>query len=172
MTAKRTSAKTKAEKSDTANGGRGSDYQQLFRLFTEIGIINQLSVTEFNRCMPDNLHVSHFSVLNHLVRLGDGKTPKQITAAFQVTKGTMTNTLNDLSRRGLIKLEPHETDGRSKVVFITKAGRSFQKKAIESLTPTFTEILQQFDASKIMDGLPMLQQLREVLDERRSNDTP
>ena len=144
------------------------DIQLLFELLTEIGIINQLSVTEFNRCMPDNLHVSHFAVLNHLARLGDGKTPKEITSAFQVTKGTMTNTLNDLSGRGLIKIKAHETDGRSKVVFVTKAGLKFQKKAVESLIPTLTDVLQKFDANAINASLPMLRELRKVLDENRN----
>jgi len=154
---------TATKKSDRQD----SDIEQLFELFVEIGIVNQLSITEFNRCMPENLHVSHFSVLNHLVRRGDGKTPKEITSAFQVTKGTMTNTLNDLSERGFIKLKPHETDGRSKVVFITKAGQKFQQRAIDSLVPSMTDIAQLFAPKNTKTCLPILRELRIVLDEYR-----
>ena len=74
---------------------------RLFQLFTEIGIIQQLSVNKFNRVMPDGLHISHFGVINHLWRLGDGRTPKRIADAFQVTKPTMSNTLMVLGKRGL-----------------------------------------------------------------------
>ena len=71
--------------------------QRWFELLNEIGIIQQLAVTEFNRRLPEGLHVSHFSVINHLCRLGDGRTPLEIARAFQVTKPTMTNTLAKLS---------------------------------------------------------------------------
>ena len=141
----------------------------MFELFNEIGIIHQLSVAEFNRRIPENLHVSHFAVLNHLVRLGDGRTPKEITSAFQVTKGTMTNTLKDLSERGFIKLKPHATDGRSKVVFLTKSGRAFQKNAIEKLGPALVQLLSKIDTKAVLDCLPALKHLRETLDNNRDN---
>ena len=67
--------------------------QLLFQGMNEIGIIQQLATTEFNRRLPDDLHVSHFSVINHLCRLGDGRTPLRIANAFQVTKATMTNVI-------------------------------------------------------------------------------
>ena len=41
-----------------------------FRLFTEIGIIEQLARNRLERGLPDGLKVSQFGVLNHLVRLG------------------------------------------------------------------------------------------------------
>ena len=46
----------------------------IFEFFNEIGIISQLSSALFSRTLPDGLHVSHFSILNHMVRLGDGRT--------------------------------------------------------------------------------------------------
>ena len=69
----------------------------VFQFFNEVGIIQQLSATLFNKRLPEGLHVSHFSVLNHMVRLGDGKTPLALANAFQVTKATMTHTLSTLS---------------------------------------------------------------------------
>ena len=70
-----------------------ADIGALFQVLNEVGIIHQLIQTEMNRRLPDGLHASHFGVLNHLVRLGDGRTPVSIASAFQVTKATMTNTL-------------------------------------------------------------------------------
>ena len=57
--------------------------RRLFELFNEIGIVQQLATTTFNRVLPDGLHVAHFSVINHLVRLGDGRTPAAIASAFR-----------------------------------------------------------------------------------------
>lgn len=141
----------------------------VFRFFNEIGIINQLSSTLLNRLLPDGLHVSHFSVLNHMVRLGDGDTPLKLASAFQVSKATMTHTLTTLNKRGLIRLAPHETDGRSKVVFLTDQGRAFQAKAIESLFPKVAELQDQLNLKSIEQMLPELERIRILLDEDRND---
>lgn len=142
--------------------------RKAFQFFNEIGIIQQLATAAFQAKMPDGLHVSHFSVLNHLVRLKDGVTPLSIANAFQVSKGNMTNTLSVLSKRGLIRLAPHETDGRSKVVYLTGEGRIFQKQAIESLFPTIAALDEKVDWSRVIQIVPELERIRKVLDENRN----
>ena len=142
--------------------------QLLFQLLNETGIIQQLATTEFNRLMPERLHVSHFSVINHLYRLGDGPTPLNIADAFQVTKATMTNTLTRLSARGLIQIRDNPADGRSKLVFLTSKGRTFQKRAIAALEPALELMDQNLNPEKIIQILPTLQELREFLDSNRS----
>lgn len=138
-----------------------------FQFFNEIGIIQQLATTAFNRRMPDGLHVSHFSVLNHLIRLGEGRTPQSLSDAFQVTKGTMTHTLGALAKRNFIDVTPHPTDGRSKVVFLTDDGRSFHAGAIKSLAPLMEIMEQKFNLEDLAEMLPKLQEVREVLDSHR-----
>ncbi len=138
-----------------------------FQFFNEIGIIQQLSTTALNRMLPDGLHVSHFAILNHLIRLGDGKTPQSISDAFQVTKGTMTHTLGALSKRNLIAIQPHPSDGRSKLVFLTDAGRSFHSQAIESLNPFVDQLCRETDLDVMEEMLPHLQAIRAILDKNR-----
>jgi len=139
----------------------------LFQFFNEIGIINQLASAVFQARLPDGLHVSHFSVLNHLVRLGDGKTPLAIANAFQVPKTTMTHTLAVLDKRGLIRMAPHETDGRSKVVFLTDAGRAAQTAAIAAMGAPIARMVGDLGAETITDLLPALTKVRTYLDENR-----
>lgn len=138
-----------------------------FQFFNEIGIIQQLATTAFNRQLPDGLHVSHFSILNHLIRLGDGKTPQSLSDAFQVTKGTMTHTLGALGKRNFIEIAPHPTDGRSKVVFLTQDGRNFHASAIESLAPLMKIMEQKINLEDLAEMLPKLQEIRDVLDRHR-----
>lgn len=138
-----------------------------FQFFNEIGIIQQLATTAFNRQLPDGLHVSHFSILNHLIRLGDGRTPQSLSDAFQVTKGTMTHTLGALSKRSFIRLEPHPSDGRSKVVFLTDQGRDFHAGAIDSLAPLMELMEHKFNLDDLAEMLPKLQEIRAVLDQHR-----
>jgi DNA-binding MarR family transcriptional regulator len=142
--------------------------QLLFQVLNEIGIIQQLATTEFNRRLPEGLHVSHFSVINHLCRLGDGRTPLRLARAFQVTKATMTNTLTRLSARGLIEIRDNPADGRSKLVFLTSKGRAFQKRAIAALEPVLELMDRNLDLEKIIQMRPTLQELREFLDSNRS----
>ncbi len=139
----------------------------IFAFFNEVGIINQLATALFNKRLPDGLHVSHFSVLNHLVRLGDGRSPLSLASAFQVTKGTMTHTLSALEKRGLISFAPHETDGRSKLVFLTKDGRAFRERAIADLAPAIAAMGDTLDLRALERMTPQLAEVRRLLDENR-----
>jgi len=141
--------------------------KMLFQIFNEVGIINQLSSAVFQARLPDGLHVSHFAVLNHLVRLGDGKTPLAIANAFQVPKTTMTHTLAVLSKRDLIRMAPHETDGRSKVVFLTDQGRQVQADAIRAMGPPLSQIAGDLGEDILLHLLPALEKIRRYLDENR-----
>jgi DNA-binding MarR family transcriptional regulator len=143
------------------------DHQQVFAVFNEIGIINQLSSSLMNRVLPEGLHVSHFSILNHLMRLGDGKTPLSIARAFQVTKGTMTHSIGVLEKREFIRLEKNPKDSRSKLVFLTDKGRSFHGECIQNVLAMSGKLFPLLDVPALLEALPALTQLRTVLDENR-----
>lgn len=138
-----------------------------FGVFNEIGIIAQLSTALFEARLPDGFLVSHFAVLNHLVRVKDGRTPLDIARAFQVPKNTMTHTLATLERHGLVRFEPNPEDGRSKLVRITEAGRSFRADAIASLSPDVTRLGGLVAPDTLEALLPPLRHLRETLDRMR-----
>ncbi len=138
----------------------------IFALLNEIGIIEQLARNRFERAQPDGLRLPQFSVLNHLVRVGEGRSPGQIARAFEVNKATMTNTLQRLEERGLIRLEGDASDGRAKRVFLTPEGRARRDEAVrftaENLAPLVAEL---GDAPEAL--LPGLRALRGLLDRSR-----
>lgn len=139
----------------------------LFELFNEIGIIAQLSRASFEARLPKGMLLTHFSVLNHLVRVGDGPTPLHLANAFQVPKTSMTHTLAGLEKAGFIALRPHEKDGRSKRVFITPEGDTFRKSAIGLLAPDLQAIATNLDMEEMTALIPHLRTLREYLDKAR-----
>ena len=143
------------------------DGQKLFTVFREVGIIQQLSTALFQRRLPDGLHPSHFALLSNLVRLGDGKTPNALTSAFQVPKATMTNTLTVLKDRGLIDLRANPDDKRSKLVFMTDAGRTFYADAMAGMGPALGGMVAQLGDLDMDALLPELQKLRIFLDDNR-----
>ncbi|WP_420391338.1 MarR family winged helix-turn-helix transcriptional regulator [Acuticoccus sp.] len=136
-------------------------------MFNEIGIIEQLARARFEAVLPDGLLVSHFSVLNHMVRLGDDKSLTSLAFAFQVSKGAMTNTVQRLERRKLVDVRPDPLDGRGKRVFLTEAGRQARDEAIARLGPALCDLEQALGAEVFAELLPRLQRVRTALDEAR-----
>ena len=143
----------------------------LFALLNEIGIIEQLARNRFERAQPDGLRLPQFTVLNHLVRLGDGRGPAQIARAFQVSKPTMTNTLQRLEERGFIRLEPDPRDARSKRVMLTGAGRARRDLAVQSVTASLAPVASRLDLAPAA-LVPALAALREALDRARDDPPP
>jgi DNA-binding MarR family transcriptional regulator len=142
----------------------------LFGLLNEVGIIAQLSGRLLERHLPDGFGAPHFTVLNHLVRLGDGRTPLSIARAFQVPKTTMTHTLAGLERDGLVRFAPNPRDGRSKCVMLTQAGRAFRDAAIARLAPDMARMAEALDPDRIASVLPVLTEMRQYLDQDRDQD--
>ncbi|MGF1763045.1 MarR family winged helix-turn-helix transcriptional regulator [Aliivibrio kagoshimensis] len=140
-----------------------------FELFNEIGIIEQLSRTSLETLLPNGFLQSHFSVLNHLIRVRDGGTPLQIANAFQVPKTTMTHTLAILEKHNLIVMRANPKDGRSKCVWITDEGRAFRDESIAKLSHSLLLLSKHIDAEKVAALLPILKELRIYLDEHRGS---
>lgn len=138
-----------------------------FALFNEIAIISQLSGRMLEARLPKGFLVSHFAVLNHLAKLGDGRTPLAIARAFQVPKPTMTHTLAGLADAGLVRFAANPQDGRSKCVMLTDKGRRFREDAIARLKPDFAQLSRQFKPEAISGALPLLAELRAYLDKAR-----
>jgi DNA-binding MarR family transcriptional regulator len=140
---------------------------ELFLFFTEIGIIEQLTRARLESVLPDNMKMSHFALLNHLVRLGGKWSPARLAAALQVTRAAITNTLNRLEARGLVEIETDPDDGRAKLVSLTAAGKSRRDACIDNIKPLLLELEEQFGREFFVDALPRLQELRSYLDQHR-----
>ncbi len=139
----------------------------LFALLNEIGIIEQLARNRFDAAQADGLLLSHFILLNHLVRVGDGTPPARIAAALQLAKGAITNTLQRLQDRGLVRVEPDPEDGRGKRVFLTRAGRARRAAAVASATAALAPLLADLPPGTVDALLPGLRAIRTRLDRAR-----
>jgi DNA-binding MarR family transcriptional regulator len=115
-----------------------------FALLNEIGIIAQLSRATFEAANAGEVTLPQFTVLNHLVRRGDGPSPLDLASAFQVPRASMTNTLQGLERQGLIETRPNPRDGRSKRVCLTPAGRAMRERCIDRLAPSIAALSSSF----------------------------
>lgn len=141
-----------------------------FRLLNEIGIIAQLSRTMFERLMPAGLTLPQFTVLNHFARLRGEKSPADLARAFQVTRGTMTSTLQKLEEKGFVALAPDPADGRGKRVRLTPEGLAARNTAVAALGPRTEELESTLGAPGFEAAMPFLVELRGYLDRARDGD--
>ena len=136
-----------------------------FTFFNEIGIISQLSRTILESRLPDGMLVSHFYVLNNLIRVQDVRTPQDISRAFQVPKTSMTHTLSGLEKHNLVELKPNPKDGRSKNVWITAKGREFRDHAIGAMDPDIERLsglLADIDVAALSAQLATVRKIMDV----------
>ena len=140
---------------------------EIFSFFNEIGIISQLSSALLAKSLPDGVHPSHFSIINHLARRGDGKPPQRNAAPKQVTKNTMTHSLKVLQDRGYIDVQPDPSDGRGKLVYLTEKGHTFRKDAISRVTKAIAEIIGADQVAIMRRTKDDLAKMRKHLDDNR-----
>jgi len=133
-------------------------------LFGELFMADQLARNRISKVLPKGMELSHFSVLNHLARVNDERTPAQLARAFHVTRGAMTNTLNRLEWAGHIHIRPDWDDARRKFVAISPSGRAARDAAVQVVTPLIAEVVQALGADRVRAVLPVLREMRTRLE--------
>lgn len=138
-----------------------------FRVFNEIGIIEQLARNRFERVLPAGVSVAQFAVLNHFVRLGGTPSLVALARAFQVSKPAMGKLVRKLAEQGLVDVRADPLDARGKNVSITAAGVATHRAAIAALGPEIARVRGALGAASFEALLPGLERLRAWLDTHR-----
>lgn len=99
-----------------------------------------------------------FDVLSALRRAGPpyDLSPGQLLAQTLVTSGTMTNRLNHLEPRGLVRRRPDPRDARSVRVRLTAAGRRKVDSALKDLVVREDALLGSLDDDQRSDLASLL----------------
>jgi DNA-binding MarR family transcriptional regulator len=129
-------------------------------LFGELFMADQLARNRISKALPKGMELSHFSVLNHLARTNDERTPAQLARSFHVTRGAMTNTLARLEWAGHVHIRPDWEDARQKFVAISPSGRAARDAAVAAVVPLIGDVVQALGAEKVRALLPVLRELR------------
>ncbi|MCA3487156.1 MAG: MarR family transcriptional regulator [Rhodobacter sp.] len=133
-------------------------------LFSELLTADQLARSRIAKLLPRGMELSQFSVLNHLSRVNDERSPAQLARAFHVTRGAMTNTLTKLEWAGHVHIRPDWDDARRKFVAISPSGRAARDAAVQAITPLIADIVQALGEPKLRTVLPILRELRTRLE--------
>jgi DNA-binding MarR family transcriptional regulator len=140
------------------------------QVFDEIRYIEHLVRTAIARKLPVGLTYPQFEVMNLLARRGDGITPLAIARALQMTKSGLTNTLQRLHARKLIRVEHCEADGRRKRIWLTPDGKQAYVQSMVALRPRMESLRDGFTPKEFREVLPFLKALRTWLGEM--HETP
>ena len=132
-------------------------------LFSEIFTVDQLARSRLSKALPKGMEISHFSVLNHLARAQDERSPAQLARSFNVTRGAMTNTLTKLEWAGHVHIRPDWDDARRKFVSISPSGLQARDAALQTIAPLIHEAVEAIGADKVRAVLPVLRALRSRL---------
>jgi len=149
------------------SAGATSDAHSLFSTLSEIWTVEQMSRTAVERVLPDGMKLPHYKVLGHFEPDLPEASPAQLADLFQVTRATMTNTLQRLEKKGLIDTRPDPSDGRAKIVTITPQGRAAYAKATAALEPFTERMAAALPMGELRRMLPVLQTIRQWLDDDR-----
>ena len=133
-------------------------------LFSELLMADQLLRNRLTRVLPNRMEISHFSVLNHLARVQEERTPAQLARSFHVTRGAMTNTLGKLEWAGWVHIRPDWDDARRKMVAISPAGVRAREAALAAMAPVISETVRELGSDKVRAALPVLRDLRLKLE--------
>lgn len=135
------------------------------QVFDEIRYIEHLVRTAITKKLPVGVTYPQFEVMNLLSRRGDGITPLSIARALQMTKSGLTNTLQRLAARKLIRVENCEADGRKKRVWLTGEGRQAYIQSMIAIRPRMDRLRDGFTQKEFREALPFLKALRTWLGE-------
>ena len=138
-----------------------------FAVLNEIGIVDQLARTRFERVMPGGLSVAQFSVLNRFVRLGGEPSLAALARAFQVSRPAMGKVVHRLAAQGLVALRDDPDDARSRRVAITEAGVAMRHACLAALEPEIARLREALGDDTFATLLPGLRRLRQWLDTHR-----
>jgi DNA-binding MarR family transcriptional regulator len=89
----------------------------------------------------------------------------EIARALQMTKSGLTNTLQRLGARKLIRMEICANDGRRKRIWINPEGKQAYAQAIAAIRPRLESLRDGFTQKEFREALPFLKALRTWLGE-------
>ena len=132
-------------------------------LFSEVLTIDQLARNRVAKALPKGMELSQFSVLNHLARSSEERTPAQMARTFHLTRGAMTNTLGKLEIAGWVHIRPDWDDARRKLVSISPSGVAARDAALAAIAPVIGEALRDMDEDRVRAAITVLRALRHRL---------
>jgi DNA-binding MarR family transcriptional regulator len=113
---------------------------------------------------PSGIRITQFLTLAALNQLGSAAV-SALAERLDIERTAMGKMIEFLQRDGLVAIKPSRTDGRSRLIELTKEGRRLHKKA----APLWEEAQRQFNQ---LNGIKRVNELRRGLTQMAVDDGP
>lgn len=137
---------------------------------TWLSILSKLFNTRMGVLLaPHELTPSQFSILHHVTRqrLEGGHSISQIAAAVEVEQPAVTKTMAKFEIMGLVKIEAHPSDKRSKLVSATSQADKLLGAIYQDMGPDLFNVFNSLNGSDIEAFAAQLKTLSQWLDKNR-----
>lgn len=140
-----------------------------FRIINWIGIISQLTDTRMRQLLDGtDVPPPQFILLNHFMHQPDeGKTVSGIAWAMQQPQPGITKTVAKMLKKEFLRAEDNPADGRSKILYLTKAGKQAHAEAQARLEAALADTFDGWREWEKKDFFGFLDRLKIYLDENR-----
>lgn len=118
---------------------------------------------------PHDLTHSQFSILHHITRQGreTGHSISQIAAAVEVEQPAVTKAVAKFQNMGLVDIEAHPSDKRSKIVTGTPQADKLLEVIYRDLGPDLFQVFGSLNGTEIEAFAQQLRILGQWLDKNR-----
>lgn len=137
---------------------------------TWLSIVSKLFNTRMTTLLaPHGLTPGQFSILHHVTRqrIEGGHSISQIASAVEVEQPTVTKTMTKFENLGLVKIEAHPSDKRSKLVRATPQADKLIGTIYQDIGPDLFKVFDSLGGSDIASFAAQLKTLGQWLDKNR-----
>lgn len=150
---------------------RNAPAENLFRFFKVSGRMYQQLCLHGERALPSGLTMAQFELLDLLKERIAPQLPMVLAAEMHLTRGSLTNLIQQLEKKQLIRLELNPEDGRSKLVSLSKSGNETHRLCLAALYDVTTGILRHFPPERLDAALKFSSDLFDWLDGKTPRPT-
>lgn len=118
---------------------------------------------------PHKLTQSQFSILHHITRQNreDGCRISQIAAAVEVEQPAVTKAVAKFQNMGLVSIESHPSDKRSKIVRTTPSADTLLETIYRDMGPDMLDVFGSLSGTDVAEFAKQLKLLGQWLDQNR-----
>jgi len=141
--------------------------EKLFEFFKVSGRMHLQLSRRAENVLPSGLTMAQFELLDLLKQAGSPLVPMALADEMQLTRGSLTNLIQQLEKKGLANLETNPNDGRSKLVSLSDKGGETHRRCLEALFELTTGIMKQFSQARIEPALEFAADMTRWLKENQ-----
>lgn len=137
---------------------------------TWLSIVSKLFNTRMGVLLaPHGLTPAQFSILHHLTRqrIGGEHSISQIAAAVEVEQPAVTKTVSKFHNLGLVEIEAHPSDKRSKLVRATPDADRLLGQIYQDIGPDLFQVFDSLGGTDIEGFAAQLKALGQWMDKNR-----